>query len=544
MQATMQATMQPTLLIGLDGATFTVLDDLMAKGLMPFLKSFTERGVKAGLNSTPNPLTPPAWTTIMTGRTPGNHGIFDFIFAEQRKSDYYFTLSSFSDIKTETIWSIVSRFEGSATTLNYPLMAPPPPINGTVVPGLVSWRHLRRHVYPRERFDELKTIPGFDPRELAWDFDMEKKAAQGISETEYEAWADFHISRERQWFNVTRYLMQNHPTDLMSILFDGPDKMMHMGWRFIDPDNFPENPTPFDLKMRGLMQKYYIELDGFLAELVELAGPQTRVIMVSDHGFGPTWEVFRVNTWLAEQGYLTWRKFDDNMDEKDKAAFDKVKDKHFVLLDWDKTTAYARSTTSNGIYIQVSYAPGEPGVPVEDYYDFREGIIEKLATLVDPESGERIVKDVLRKEEFFPGDHGEQAPDLTLVMRDHSFVSILDKYPIVCPRPVIDGTHYPVGVFMAAGPGIKQGVALPQLEIAQVAPAVLYSLGMDIPKNFESPVPTSVFEDNFVTENPVRIGAATLPPKIALNQDGEVLRFEAEEEEQLMKQMQALGYME
>lgn len=536
--------MQPTLLIGLDGATWTVLDDLMEKGVMPFLKEFTARGVKAGLNSTPNPLTPPAWTTIMTGRTPGNHGVFDFIFAEQRKSDYYFTLSTFNDIKTETIWSIVSRSGGKATSLNYPLMAPPPPVEGTIVPGLVSWRHLRRHVYPRDRYDELKQIPGFDARELSWDFDMEKKASQGISEDEYEAWADFHIVREKQWFNVAKYLMQNHKADLTSILFDGTDKMMHMGWRFVDPVNFPENPTPFELKMQGLMRKFFAEVDGFMAELVAIAGPETRVLMASDHGFGPTWEVLRINTWLAQEGYLTWRTLADDVSEQDRAAFEKVKSSHFILLDWDKTTAYARSTTSNGIYIQVSFGPGEPGVPVEDYYAFRETLIARLATIVDPATGERIVTDVLKKEVYFPGAYNDQAPDLTLVMRDHSFVSILDKEPILCPRPTIDGTHYPTGIFAAAGPGIKQGVVLPELQIAQVAPAVLYSMDMDIPSNFESPVPTEVFQADFVAQNPVRIGEPTLPPLSALGQAGDFVRLDADEEEQLIKQMQALGYME
>ncbi len=536
--------MHPTLLIGLDGATWTVLDDLMEKGVMPFLKSFTEAGVKAGLNSTPNPLTPPAWTTIMTGRTPGNHGIFDFIFAEQRKSDYYFTLSTFNDIKTETIWSLASRLGGRATTLNYPLMSPPPPIEGTIVPGLVSWRHLRRHVFPRERYDELKQIPGFDARELAWDFDMEKKAAQGIGEEDFEAWAEFHMRRERQWFNVAKYLLKHHRTDLFSILFDGPDKMMHMGWRFVDPVNFPKNPTDFDLKMQKLMHNFFAEVDGFMQELVDIAGPQTRVVMVSDHGFGPTWEVFRVNTWLAQEGYLTWRTFDENMDEKDRAAFDKVRDQHFVLLDWDKTTAYARSTTSNGIYIQVSFGPDEPGVPVEEYFEFRERLIERLATIKDPQTGERIVTDALKKEVFFPGNYNDQAPDLTLVLRDHSFVSILDKEPFHCARPQIDGTHYPVGIFAAGGPGIKQGARLSDLEIVQVAPAVLHSLGMEIPSNFEGVVPESIFEAAFLETCPVRIGAPTLPPLSALGQDGSVVRLDAEEEAQLFKQMQALGYME
>jgi len=76
--------MTKTLFIGLDGATFTVLNemtrDLPDCGVtMPFLKQFMETGAQAKLLSTPNPLTPPAWVSIMTGRTPGNHGVYDFI---------------------------------------------------------------------------------------------------------------------------------------------------------------------------------------------------------------------------------------------------------------------------------------------------------------------------------------------------------------------------------------------------------------------------------------------------------------------------------
>ncbi|MCP4875289.1 MAG: nucleotide pyrophosphatase [Gammaproteobacteria bacterium] len=535
--------MHPTLLIGLDGATYTILEPLMKEGYMPFLKEFTESGFKAGLLSTPNPLTPPAWTTIMTGRTPGNHGVFDFIWAEQRKSDHYFTISTFKDIKCETIWSIVSRNNGRAGTLNYPLMAPPPSINGYVVPGLTSWRHLRRHVHPRELYDEMKEIPNFSAQELAWDFDMEKKAAMGIAEEEYIHWAEYHIRRERQWFEVTMNMMKNHPCDLTSILFDGPDKMMHMGWRFLDPDNFTENPTPFDLKMRELCLEYYSVLDGFLAELVGQAGPDARVFMASDHGFGPSWEVFRVNTWLASEGYLHWREIDENMSEQDRKAYEKLVDTHFVLLNWDKTTAYARTTSSNGIFIQVANEPGEAGVPADEYYEFRQGLINKLEAITDPESGERIVKDILLKEEVFPGENDSQAPDLTLVMRDHSFVSILNKEPIVCPRPEIEGTHYPVGVFMGRGPGIKQGVSLPTLSITDVAPTVLYSLGLDIPSDFENPVPTEIFETEHLEANPVRIGDPTLPLDAALLGD-KSNSLDSGEEEQIIKQMKALGYME
>src|SRR5581483_2855198 len=67
------------LMIGLDGATFSLLDPLIEQGVMPFLSSVLSKAVRADLMSTRHPLTPPAWTTMITGRSPTAHGIYDFM---------------------------------------------------------------------------------------------------------------------------------------------------------------------------------------------------------------------------------------------------------------------------------------------------------------------------------------------------------------------------------------------------------------------------------------------------------------------------------
>src|SRR3546814_7656275 len=84
------------------------------------------------------------------------------------------------DVDTETIWSIASRKKKTIAALNFPLTAPAPEgINGAIVPGFVPAKHLRRNTHPRELFERIKTeIPGFDPKELAWDFDKEKQRSE------------------------------------------------------------------------------------------------------------------------------------------------------------------------------------------------------------------------------------------------------------------------------------------------------------------------------------------------------------------------------
>jgi predicted AlkP superfamily phosphohydrolase/phosphomutase len=422
------------------------------------------------------------------------------------------------------------------------MMAPPPALNGFVIPGLVSWKHLRLNVHPPDLYQQLQSIPNFNVRELAWDFELEKKAAKGVPHEEFENWINFHIRRERQWFQILRYLMQQHPCDLTSIVFDGPDKILHMGWRFLDPAYFPANPSAWERRIRELCLEYFRELDGFLAELSSLAGPDARILMASDHGFGPCRKVFRVNTWLHSQGYLTWKDISD-LDEKSRQGYAKLIDGHFVLLDWGKTTAYASTITSNGIYIRVAHEPGRTGVPPEQYLAFRQDLMDKLLAIADPETGEPFIKHIYTKEEAYPGHNNSQAPDLILVMQDHGFISILNRTPVVYRRPEVVGTHYPEGIFLARGPGIPEGVTLPPFSVVGVAPALLYSLGLAIPEDFEEILAPGIFEDSFIQKHPVRRGEPTHPPDTYALKPRKT-EVQKEEEEEIYKQLRALGYME
>ena len=188
------------LLIGLDGATFSVLDPLIHKGVMPFLGEWMAAGAWAPLRSVVPALTPPAWTSLMTGRSPGQHGIFDFFRKESPQSHRIRFLTS-RDVGCETIWSLANQSGLRATVLNYPLTFPPPEIDGYIVAGgWIPWRHLRLACHPNGLYDRLKALPGFSPRELAMDMAQEEKALEGCAEGEYEDWIMMHIRRERQWF--------------------------------------------------------------------------------------------------------------------------------------------------------------------------------------------------------------------------------------------------------------------------------------------------------------------------------------------------------
>jgi predicted AlkP superfamily phosphohydrolase/phosphomutase len=532
--------MTKTLFIGLDGATFTVLNemtrDLPGVGItMPFLKSFMENGCRAKLRSTPNPLTPPAWVSIMTGRMPGSHGVYDFIRAEEKDGDVYFTLSDSRDILTETIWSMASRQDRTVVALNFPITAPPRPIAGSLVPGFVPWKHLRRNTTPPELYDRLKAIPDFDPKELAWDFDREKQSLEIMTEEDMENWVRYHIPRDEQWFRIAETLLREDNPDLMAVLFDGVDKLQHQVWKFVDPALLPTNPNAWEQRVRELCLEYFRKLDTYIEKLVELAGPNAQVFMASDHGFTATTEVVRINTFLHEKGYLAWKESDDSEMMKRREAT------AFANLDWENTLAYCRTPSSNGITIRVASNPGDTGIKPEDYQTFREKLIKDLESFQDPNTGERIIQTIYKREDVYSGTAMQEAPDLTLVLRDYGFVSIRNILPPVEPREIPAGTHHPDGVFLAGGYGIKSGYHGELQQIVDVTATLIHSLGLAVPKDQEGSVAENFFTEEFLITQPIVLGELTSVEKDA---DEQSENISEEEKEQIMAQLQMLGYME
>jgi predicted AlkP superfamily phosphohydrolase/phosphomutase len=534
--ATIEVNMFPTLLIGLDGATFSVLDPFMEDGTMPFLRNFASNGARGVLLSTPNPQTAQAWPSLMTGRSPGNHGVFDFVRFQERTGGPYMTVTNSRDLCCETIWSIASREDRTVTALNFYGMWPPKPVAGSTISGFVTWRGLRSAIYPPSLYSELMNLPDFNRKELAMDLDAEKKCIQGLQNELYEQWILLHTRREQRWFEVLRYLKQNHPTDLTALVFDGVDKLQHLCWRFIDPALSRKLTSAWEKQIHELCLHYFRQLDEFIADLVTSADRDTRTFIVSDHGFGSTTEIFYLNVWLHKKGYLEWTD-QAPLDDHESLTSERLKS-HVALIDWRRTSAYALTPSSNGIFIRRE-ALGDG--TEEEYLQFRQQLMEALLAFRDPATDEPVVTRIRTREEAYTGKMMHTAPDLLLTLRDGGFVSILNSDTPVKPRSEPSGTHRPEGIFMAAGPGIAQCSNLPSLSILDVAPALLYSLDVPVPEDMEGAVPYAVFTSEFLAAHPIRLGkSGSSEPE----DSGEPFSLGPAAEEQLLDRLRALGYLE
>ena len=532
-----------TLIIGIDGATYDILDPLIAEGIMPNLGAMMNDGARAILKSTIHPLTPPAWTTLMTGVSPGNHGIFDFIRVDRSASVPNYTLATSEDLRAPTIWDIVSARGKRVTTLNYPVMFPARPVEGVVIPGYVPWSYLGRAIHPRSMARRLKELGVFKASEMSTDWQHERKAVQGLGEEQLDDWVHFHITRERRWQATLLAVMDEDPCELTAILFDGVDRIQHLCFHLIDPKTRAEYNTPAAEATRKLVLQYFSELDDFIGQILEKAGPDARFFAVSDHGFTRAGtRIFYANTWLEKQGLLAW-KADTPLDVQGRMALDENTEAS-TLIDWAGTTAYSLSSSSNAIFIRQAVGPDMPGVQPHDYADFRTDLVEKLLAIVDPATGRPVVAEVFLRETAFPGAYMTEAPDITLRLHDFSFLSVLRADEPHKNRRVPYATHHPDGIFIAKGPGLRSGERIEQLRIADVAPTVLYSLGLPIPQSMEGQVATSAFTVDHLMYNPMSITSEAIPGRGAgagFGQTGESLPEAAAEE--IRERLKALGYM-
>jgi predicted AlkP superfamily phosphohydrolase/phosphomutase len=406
---------------------------------------------------------------------------------------------------------------------------------------MMPWRQLRMGCHPPGLFERLQQIPGFNPREML-DMELEVKAIDGCPDEEFAEFVELHIRREQRWAEVLRHLMKSDPADLMAVMFDGVDKLQHLCWRFIDPACHPEQPSAWERDMITRCERYFRSLDGLIAGIVELAGPEATVVLASDHGFGPSREVFHVNSWLDRIGYLSWASGGEGDGRADTDVGFAEMTRHVHALDWSRTVAYAATPSSQGIHIVDHIPGGEEPMPERARAEIAQEIAEGLREVRRPHDGARLVEEVWTREQAFSGPFEEFGPDISLVLADGGTMSILPSESVVARRPEPRGHHRWEGIFLAAGPGIRAGTSVDELAIVDVAPLLLHQLGLPAPEDMAGSVPEAIFEPGELARRPMqRVPAA---PVAAVSSHPAGVELDPEEQVAVMERLRALGYVE
>ena len=125
-----------TVVIGLDGAAWHLLEPMFEAGVMPRLQALRQRGAAGTLRSTVPTYTPPAWTSAVTGVNPGRHGVYGFIEGNAQSERQ--ELMHSGKIKAPTLWEIANDQGARCGIYNLPLSYPPRPLDGWMVSGMLT----------------------------------------------------------------------------------------------------------------------------------------------------------------------------------------------------------------------------------------------------------------------------------------------------------------------------------------------------------------------------------------------------------------------
>ena len=497
-------------IIGLDGATFTVLDRWMAAGEMPNLREMVETGVRGELMSTIPPVTGPAWTSMTTGVNPGKHGIYDF-FRWPKDSRRERVVRS-TDCTVPRIWDLAGEAGLRVGVYHVPITYPARPVNGFMVTGLLTTREDSSASHPPELWEELSRrglgkLKGDNPREDVELYTREKTSILCDSR------------------RTMAYLLERFQPDLFMCVVSELDHIQHHAWEHCVRGEDAANP-----ELREITARFFHELDDTIGMLRRSFGDGTTYFIVSDHGFGPVRGAVYINNYLVQKGFLRLKKVPAASTSLLLRAARPVKLllKHTGLLglartalrllapgsklrmhrrrrghaqlmdavDWNRTLACALSMSDCGIHLnrrdRWSDGTVEPGPQAEKVL---QDLIGALHELEDPETRRKVVSHIRRPTSVHTGPCMENAPDLFLaVLEGELAVSTRLGGPVFGSYEKV-ASHRMEGVLVASGPGIKKGVQL-NADILDVAPTVLHVLGQDVPGYMEGRVLQDAFTEN------------------------------------------------
>ena len=493
------------LLIGLDGATFDVLGPLMRDGVMPELKGLMDNGTWGPLESTRPPITPAAWTTFMTGKGPGKHGIIDFLRYDPQTNRLSFNDNKKISTKAKTIWQILSDKNYRVGSINVPMTFPPEPVNGFMISGFDTPPG-EPFTYPRELEAEILAEHPDYTHEKRWE-----RHTLGGDELFAKNLEYINQSFERG-YDLARFCGEKYGWDVMMVLYKLVDNLQHKAWRYIDERTRDSNPARAKMTVNC-----FARLDAVIGKLKALAREHgADVIVMSDHGHGSLDGKVQANLLLARAGYLTlrsplaraqtrattwWRRLtgaNSASASGQPGALD-----HDLAIDWSTTRACVLHAGVYGfLYINLQGRQPRGIVPAAEYESLRREIRQSLleARCRDRDGKEmKVFDDIFVTEELYNSSRKDHPwmPDLLLAPADGLAVvkKIRSRSPVRwVPLSRLEGTHRLQGVFVAHGPGVKTGQRI-SAHISDLAPTILAGLGERVPKDMDGRVLRKMFKD-------------------------------------------------
>jgi predicted AlkP superfamily phosphohydrolase/phosphomutase len=569
-QRTMEAqpldTRKRAIAIGIDGGTFRVLKPYMDAGKLPNFARIAAEGTMGTLESTIPPLTPPAFASSMTGKNPGKHNIFDF--ATVPREGYKRSVINATTLKGNKLWNIANHYGRKVGIVHFPATYPPEQVDGFIVGGILTPKGVPTHTFPPELADELKqAIPGYR-------LYRGRQHLQG----DLDGYLEDLIDVTRVHAEEAIYLIDTKPWDLFFFMFKYTDSVQHIYWKFWDESH---HAYPGPTRFQDAFLRVFEPVDEFLGKVLERLDDRTTLVVYSDHGFMGIRTFVHMQNWLAREGFLTMKRKEsrklkwlltahrvgfrrDNLVgwlKRHKLAWlpklfpEKVKDKvpasrlrmsEFAqFIDWPKTKAYQVAEAGRGINLHIKGREPMGMIPPEgpEYEALRADIRKRFSELRDPKTGETVVDRMWFKEEIYSGPYLPNAPDILIELKEgYCFAEGIGRDVFVkSAQTPFDksANHELAGILFVKGPNVRAGVEIPDgAKIVDVAPTLLYAMGLPVQENMDGRALVEAFEPAFVEANPVAVDQIPEPEETVGSFD-----YTDEELASVQRELKSLGYL-
>ncbi|HEX6291229.1 MAG TPA: alkaline phosphatase family protein [Herpetosiphonaceae bacterium] len=457
--------MTRVLVIGLDALS----PDLVERWLsdLPNIRRLMQGGIYGPLQSITQPITPAAWTAMISGRDPGHFGFTDFTY-RVGMSYTDFRLVHSRVIRVPTLYSLLSEAGRRVAAIGVPICYPPVDIAGGIsvacfmAPSLskpiVSPPELQSHLLAQTSSPYVldAAVP-----EQARDIDRDE-LLRNIREM------------DRQRFDITRHLMQTTDWDLLFMVAMGTDRVGHYFMRYLDPAHGRYDADP---RYADAIRDHYRYCDERIGDLLQHAGPDTVVIIASDHGIQRLNGKVNLNQWLIENGYLHLDQPIDGPTPLAKAP-----------IDWSRTRAWARGWGGQ-IYLNVQGREPQGCVPTSEVDRLLAELQAGLSELTTADS-QPLPVTTIRRRDVYSGSQADRCPDLFVQFDELRYLTSdqLGHAKLITPITELgadDASHANLGFLAMAGPNIPALGRFAALSILDVAPTILDLLGVPIPPDLD-----------------------------------------------------------
>ncbi|MHA1369049.1 MAG: alkaline phosphatase family protein [Promethearchaeota archaeon] len=381
---------QKLMIIGLDCATPSLFFDRHLNNIPTIKKLQVAKGRRGLLRSSDPPITIPAWMCMATGRTPGQLGIYGFRHRRKGTYDDLWIASSLS-VKHETAWQAIGKKGYKSIIVGIPPTYPIKPFNGHMISGFITPSIENEFTHPPTLKKEILDLFGHYTFDVPFRVENKKELFHGLMK----------MTKERA--EILKYLIKEKEWDMFWFVEIGLDRMHHAFWKYFDENHARHVPGN---EFQNYIDEYERLLDHIVAELINTAPENTKILVVSDHGAQPMAGCVCVNEWLIKKGYLA-------LDEYPATQTPPTK----LKINWSKTKAWGWGGYYSRIFFNVKNREPNGIIEPENFEKERKKLRRLLHEMKGPDNLPLGNKTYISKELYPDGFTGDD-PDLYVYFGD------------------------------------------------------------------------------------------------------------------------------